>query len=176
MVAAQVEKAVFESDLLRIILFTKDRHRQFGGRSQDLDFVDVDLDLTCRQIGVFGASGTPAYLAVNAHYPFRTQRLGELKSLAVRIGYDLCEPVVVAQVYEEDPAMIADAMAPTREPYRCADIAVAKRAAGVGTVAMHRPFPERFRSGCEAGEKRMRGWLCQAAHRPPLFDQFGLDI
>ena len=69
--------------------------------------------------------------AVNTHDPFRAQRLGELESLAVGIGYDLCEPIVIAQINEQDPAMIANAVAPSGQANGNADVAVSKRAAGV---------------------------------------------
>ena len=113
MVAAKVEEAIFEPDLLRIILLAEHRHRQFGGGPENLDLVDVDLDLPRRQFRIFGAAGAPANLAVNPHNPFRTQRLGELERLAVGIGHDLGEPIVVAQIDEQDPAMVADAVAPS---------------------------------------------------------------
>ncbi len=60
--AAQIEEAVFEPDLFRIILLAEHRHRQFGGRAQHLDLVDIDLDLSGRQLGVFGAGGAFAHL------------------------------------------------------------------------------------------------------------------
>ena len=53
MVAAKVEEAIFEPDLLRIILLAENRHRQFGGGPEHLDLVDVDLDLPGRQIPDF---------------------------------------------------------------------------------------------------------------------------
>ena len=54
-VAAQVEEAVLEPDFLRIFLIAEHRHRQFAGRAQHLDLVDVDLDLAGRQFGILGA-------------------------------------------------------------------------------------------------------------------------
>jgi hypothetical protein len=44
---------------------------------------------------------------------------------------------MVAQIDEKHAAMIADAMAPAREPNLFADIGFAKHAAGMGAVAMH---------------------------------------
>ena len=131
MVAAQIEEAIFEPDLFRIILLAEDRHRQFGGGAKHLDLVDVDFDLTGRQIGILGAGGAPAHLAVDAHDPFRAQRLGQLECLAVGVGHDLREPIVVPQIDEQHAAMVADAVAPAREPHGRADIALAKRAAGM---------------------------------------------
>ena len=76
-------------------------------------------------------AGPPAHLAVDAHHPFRAQRLGELECRAVGVGHHLREPVMVAQVDEQHAAMVADAVAPARQPHDLADIAVAKRAAGM---------------------------------------------
>ncbi len=44
---------------------------------------------------------------------------------------------MVAQVDEQHAAMVADAMAPARQPHGLADVALAQRAAGVGAIAMH---------------------------------------
>ena len=124
--AAQIEEAVFEPDLLRIILLAEHRHRQFGGRPQHLDLVDIDLDLAGRQFGVVGALGALAHLAVDAHHPFRAQRLGQLEGRAVGIGHHLRQPVMVAQIDEQHAAMVADAVAPARQAHRLADVALAQ--------------------------------------------------
>ncbi len=129
--AAQIEEAVFEPDLFRIVLLAEYRHRQLGGGAQDLDLVDIDFDLAGRQFGVLCAGGPLAQLAVDAHHPFRTQRLGQLERLAVGIGHNLREAVMVAQVDEQHAAMIADAVAPTRQPHGLADVAFAQSAAGM---------------------------------------------
>jgi hypothetical protein len=47
---------------------------------------------------------------------------------------------MVAQVDEQHPAMVADAVAPTGQANRLADITLAQGAAGVGAIAMHRHF------------------------------------
>src|SRR5258708_2129169 len=44
---------------------------------------------------------------------------------------------MIAQVDEQEPAVIADAMHPARDPYGLADVALAERVASVGAVAMH---------------------------------------
>jgi hypothetical protein len=44
---------------------------------------------------------------------------------------------MVAQIDEQQPAVIANAMAPAGQARIPADIAFAKRAAGMGAVAMH---------------------------------------
>ena len=137
LLAPQVEEAVLEPHFLRIFLIAEHRHRQFAGRPQHLDLGDVDLDRAGRQLGIFGAGGTAAHLAVDPHHPFGAQRLGDLERRAVGIGHHLGQAVMVAQVDEQHAAMVADAVAPAGQPHVLADVAVAERAAGVGAVAVH---------------------------------------
>ena len=82
-------------------------------------------------------SGRRAHLAVDPHHPFGAQRLGDLEGRAVGIGHHLGQAVVVAQVDEQQAAVVADAMAPAGQPHVLADVALAKRAAGVGAIAVH---------------------------------------
>ncbi len=131
MLAAQIEEAVFEPDLLRIVLLVGDRHRQRRRRPQHFDLVDIDLDLAGRQIGIDRAFGPVAHLAVDAHHPFRAQLLCQLERLAIGIGHHLRDAVVVAQIDEQHATVVADAVAPARQPHGLADIAAAERAAGV---------------------------------------------
>ena len=136
--AAQIEEAVFEPDVLRIFLLAEHRHRQFAGRPQHLDLADIDLDRAGRQIGILGAAGPPAHLAVDAHHPFRAQRLGDFEGRAVGVGDDLGEAVMIAQIDEQHAAMVADAMAPARQPDLGADVARrgARRKYGCGSDAL----------------------------------------
>ena len=131
MVATKIKEAIFKPYLFRIILLAKNWHRQFGGGTQHLDFVDVDFHLPRRHFRIFGPAGTFADLAVDPHDPFRAQRFGELERLAVGIGHYLREPVMVPQIDEQNPAMIANAMAPAGQANGLANIALAKRAAGM---------------------------------------------
>ena len=136
-VAPQIEEAVLEPDLLRIFLVAEHRHRQLVGRAQHLDVLDVDLDLTGRQIRVLGAAGTAAHLAVDPHHPFGAQRLDLLERRTVRVGDHLAQAIVVAQIDEENAAVVAHAVHPAGEPDLFVDVALAERAAGVGAIAMH---------------------------------------
>jgi hypothetical protein len=63
---------------------------------------------------------------------------------------------MVAQVDEQNAAMVAHAVHPAREPDIGAGVALAKRGAGVGTVAMHvisSRLGRRADNGGSAGEK-----------------------
>src|SRR5262249_47463969 len=97
----------------------------------------VDLDLAGRQVRVDGALRARAHLAVEAHHPLGMQLLGCFERRRIRVHHHLGDAVVVAQVDEQHAAMVADAMAPAREANLPADVARAKRAAGVGAVTVH---------------------------------------
>ena len=133
-------KRYFKPDLFRVVLLAEDRHRQFRRGAEHLDFVDIDLDLPGGQLRVFSAHRTLAHLAVDTHDPFRAQRLGQLERLAVRVGNDLGQAVVVAQVNKKNTAVVADAVTPAREPHDLPDIALAKCAARMGAITMHCRF------------------------------------
>ncbi len=135
--AAQIEEAIFEPDLLGIVLLAEHRHGQLGGRPQHLDFADIDFDQTGRQLGVLGAGRAHPHLAVDAHHPFGAEFLDVLEGRAVRVGDHLGEAIVVAQIDEQHAAVVADAVAPARKPHFLPDVALAKRAAGVSPIAMH---------------------------------------
>ena len=135
--AAQIEEAIFQADIFGVLLVAKHRHRQLGRTPQHLDLADVNLDRSGRQFGIFGTARPSAHLAVDAHHPFRAQRLRHLEGGAVRIGDHLGEAVMVAQIDEQHAAMVADAMAPAGETHITADVAISQRAAGMGAIAVH---------------------------------------
>jgi hypothetical protein len=87
LLAAQVEEAVLEPDVLRIFLLAEHRQRQLAGRAQHLDLADVDLDRAGRQVGIVGAGRAAAHLAVDPHHPFGAQLFGVLEGRRIRIGH-----------------------------------------------------------------------------------------
>ena len=135
--APQVEEAVFQPQLFGIFLLAKNRHRQFRRRAEHLDFLDEDLDHAGRQVGIFRAGGTIANEAVDPHHPLGPQLFGILEGRAIRVGHYLRHPVMVAQVDEQQPAVVANAVAPAGQAHILAHIAFAKRAAIMSAVAMH---------------------------------------
>ncbi len=143
-VAAQVEEAVFEADVLGIVRLAEHRQRQFLGRRQHLDLARENLDLAGRQIGVGGLGGARLDLAVDADHPFAAHGLGRLEGRRIRIGDDLGQAVVVAQVDEQQPAMVADAVHPARNADGGADVGFPQLGAGMAAVTVH---DGRFRLG-----------------------------
>ncbi len=110
--AAQVEEAVGEAQVLRVVGLAEHRDGQLLGLRQHLDLGGVDLDLAGRQLGVDGAGGPVADLAVDADHPLRADLLGRLEGGAVGVGDDLGQAVVVAQVDEQHAAVVAHAVHP----------------------------------------------------------------
>ena len=137
MLAPQIEKAIAQPDVFRVFLLAEHRHRQFGRAPQHLDLADIDFDLAGRQVGIVGALRPPPHLAVDAHHPFGTQRLRDLEGGTVGIGDHLGDAVMIAQIDEKHATMVADAMAPARKAHVVADVACAKRAAGVAAITVH---------------------------------------
>ena len=135
--AAKVEETVLKPYVFRIFLLTEHRQRQLACRSQHLDFADIEFDRAGRQVRIFGAGGTAAQLAVDPHHPFRAQLFGVLEGRRIRIGNALRQPIMVAQIDEQHPTMVANTMAPAGQTNALADIALTERAAGVGPVTMH---------------------------------------
>ena len=129
LLATQVEETVLKPYVLRIFLLAEHRQRQFAGRTQHLDLADIDLDHAGRQFRIVGACRTAAHLAVDPHHPFRTQFFGVLERRQIRVGDALGQAVMVAQIDEQHAAMVADTMAPARQPNRLVDMALAERAA-----------------------------------------------
>ena len=137
LLAPQIEEAVPEPRVLRIGLVAEHRERQVARRPQDFDLSHIDLDETGRHLGVLCTERALAHPAVDPNDEFRAQFLRFRECRRIRIDDALGEAVMVAQIDEQQAAVIADAMAPARKPDVGAVLGKGKGAAGVGPVAMH---------------------------------------
>ncbi len=137
LLATKVEETVLKPYILGIFLLAEHRQRQLGGRTEHLDLADVKLDRTGRQFRIIGAFRAAAHPALHPHHPFRAQLFGILERRRIRVGHALRQAVMIAQIDEQHAAMVANAMAPARQPNRLVNMALAERAAGVGPVTMH---------------------------------------
>jgi hypothetical protein len=135
--AAQVQEAVFEADVLRVIVLARHGERQFGRGAEHLHVGDEHLDRTRREVGVFRARRALSHLSIDAHHPLGPHGLGEPEGGRVRVGHALRDSVVVAQIDEQDAAVVANAVAPAGEAHGRADIGGAQVAAGMSTITMH---------------------------------------
>ena len=134
--APEIEEAVLQAQIFRVVGLAEHRDRQLLCRGEHLDLGREQLDLAGRQFRVDSALGARAHLAVDAHHPLGAHGLGGLERGAVGIGHDLRDAVVVAQIDEQQPAVVAHAVHPARQPHRLADVGTAQRAAGVRAVAV----------------------------------------
>ena len=111
----EIKEAVLETDVFGDLLVVHhERRRQ--RRVEDFDFAGEHFDFAADQILVDGALGTRAHLAADADDEFVAQRLGGLEGRRiVRIAHHLQEAGAVAQVDENDAAMIAPAVHPAED-------------------------------------------------------------
>ena len=95
--------------------------------------VREDLDLAGNEPGVRGARGTRADEAVDANAELVAQALGDREGgRAIRIADDLHEALAVAQVDEDDAAMVAAAVDPAGERDGLGEMAAVDATAVVG--------------------------------------------
>ena len=133
---AQVEEAILQAQIFRIVRLAENRDRKLLGGREHLDLGRVEFDLAGRKITIYRTIRPVADFPVNADDPLRTHGLGRLESGAIGIGDDLRHAVVVAQVDEQHAAVVADAVHPARQPNVFTDIGLPKRAAGVRAITM----------------------------------------
>ena len=164
--APEIEEAISEPRILGIVRLAEHRQRQLLGFGQDLEALDPDLDLAGRQVGIDRLGRARDHLAVDAHHPFRLQPLRLLEGRRMRVGHGLGQAVMVAEIDEQQPAMIAQAMHPARQSHGLADILFAQRAASMGAIVVH---------GLVGKPKPKRGWMREIARnsawRPALVKQ-----
>ncbi len=112
--AAQIEEAILQAEIFRVVGFAEDGDGQFLGFGEDFDLGGIDFDRAGCELGVGRAVGALAHLAIDADDPLGAQFFGHLEGRAVGIGDDLGQAVMVAQVDEEHAAVVADAVDPAR--------------------------------------------------------------
>ena len=111
--AAEVEVAVAHAEQLVDLRLLGNVEGGRLGRVEDGDAVGDDLDLSGGQRGVRGALGTGTHTPAHLYDPFAAERLGAREGLGhARLEYGLHEPRAVAQVDEDESAVVAAAMDP----------------------------------------------------------------
>ena len=116
LLAPQIQEPVPEPRVLRVRLVAEHRQRQIAGGPQHFDLAHINLDKPGRHFGVFGAGRALAHLAVDADDEFRAQLLRFAEGRRIRIDHALGQAVMVAQIDEQQAAVVADAMAPAGKP------------------------------------------------------------
>ena len=138
LLAAEVEEAVLEAHVLALVrLLVGDVDRRHLGRALHHELVGLDLDFARRQVGVDRVGRAELHLAGHGDDAFQVRLLDEAEEAAGRVDDDLREAVVVAQVDEEDAAVVAQAEHPAGEADGLARVAGAELVAGMGAIGMH---------------------------------------
>src|SRR3984885_7357328 len=106
-IAPEIKEPIPEPRILRVRLVAEYRQRQIAGRPQDFDLAEVNLDEAGRHFEVFSARWALGPFTVNANHEFRAQPLRFAKGGRIRIDHALGGPVVVAQINEQQAAVIA---------------------------------------------------------------------
>ena len=116
--APQIEEAVLQPQVLRIVRLAEHRNRQLLGRRQHLDLAGEHLHLAGRQLRVDACpSGRSRTLPSTRITHSERTVSADLEGRAVGVGHHLRQAVVVAQVDEQQAAVVAHAMHPARQPH-----------------------------------------------------------
>ena len=135
--ASQVEVAMGQTDRLVDVAVRGDLERRWLGGRQNLDpFNLADFDLAGCQVGVGRSGGAFPDLAGYGQYKFGAHARGRFMRFGVVIAVDrdLGDAVAVAQVDEDEAALIAPAVHPAVEDDGRAGVGAPQRAAGVGAA------------------------------------------
>ena len=135
--APEVEEAVAEPHLLAVVVLAVDGQRQGLGGVLHLERGDADLDLAGRDLGIHRLLVARDHRAGHRHHGLGLERRHRVEERLTCLGDALGDAVVVAQVHEDEVAVIAHPMDPAGEAHGGADIGRPERAAGVGTKSMH---------------------------------------
>ena len=135
--AAQIQEAVFQTYIFRIVRLVEDRQRQFRRLRQDFDLLGEDFDRTGVELRIDGLRRARLDRTVDADTPFRTYTFGGRKSRRIRIGDDLGQTVMVSQIDEQQTAMVAHTVYPAGQPDGFVDMIGAQGAASMRSIAMH---------------------------------------
>ena len=110
--AAQIDEAIFQANIFRIIWFSENRQRQFLGGSQHFDLGRKDFHVAGRQIRIDRIVCAGLHFTIDADNPFAANGFGNLESGRIRVGHNLGNAVMIAKIDEENAAMVTDAVNP----------------------------------------------------------------
>ena len=135
--AAEIEEAVFEPHLFGIFGLGEHRKRQFLRRREDFEVLNAHFHLARRHFAVDGFGRARNYGAGHAHHPLRARLVGLGEDRRIRFDHGLRDAEVVAEIEEQEPAVVPAAVHPAREAHARAHVALRERAASVGAIGMH---------------------------------------
>ena len=113
--APQIQHPVGQPRRFRQVLVV-DLERRRHARVQHFEFVAQHFDLAAAQVGVVGAAGAGAHHADDLQAVLVAHILGGGEHVgAVRVAHHLHQPFAVAQVDEDDAAVVASAVGPAHQ-------------------------------------------------------------
>jgi hypothetical protein len=131
---AQIEVAVLEADVFRNRAIFGDLERRRPGFVEQADLARQDLDLAGGQFRVDRLGRAALHHARDPNHELGAEPLGDGHQRVVFADHDLRDARAIADVEEGDAAQVADAVHPAKDDDALADIVVAQRAAGVGSL------------------------------------------
>ena len=137
--ASEVEKAVAQARFLAGVGLGGHLQGQDFGRALDLEGGDAYLDLAGRQLVVDGFRTSLDDPAGDGNDALDPRILHCLEQIAADVDDALGKPVMIAQIEEQQVAVVALGMDPARQPDLRAGMLVAEFPASVRAVRVHGP-------------------------------------
>ena len=135
--ATQVEIAVTQANILRVFGIAEHGERQFGRRRLHRHLAGAQFDVAGGQVGVGRLAGAGDDFAGNRDHGFGAGTVDRLERFRVDIGNDLGDAEMIAQIDEQQAAMIALPMNPAGEANGFSDVRSAQFRAIVRAIGVH---------------------------------------
>ena len=136
--APQVQEAVGQPGFFGVFGVAEDRQWQLFRRAKHLDLGHVNLDLAGRNLGVDQRRIPRLHAAIHPDDPLRPHLLQRREGRRVPVAQKLRDPVMVAQVDEQHPAMVAHPVDPAGKPDGFTHMGLVQRGTGVAAIGVHR--------------------------------------
>src|SRR5262249_26466652 len=133
---AQIEVAIFEAQILSGLLALLDHNWRRRRGVKDLALGDRDLDLAGGQFGIDGPLGAANHLALDGEEELRADGTCDLMRCRVvrRIEDELDDSLAVAEIDEDETAVVASRVDPSEEGDLATGVGAAQRPAVVSTL------------------------------------------
>ncbi len=136
--AAQVEETVFQAHGFRSHVVFGDLERNDFGFAEDFHFIGGQFDFAGGDFGVDVFRAALDDAAAERDHAFHAPAFEGLVERLFRVDDDLGNAVMVAQVDEDDAAVVAHAVDPAGQFYRFSDIAFTQFPAGMCSELTHK--------------------------------------
>ena len=137
LVAPQVDEAVFEADVLGEAFVAGNLHGQDLGGGLDDQVRDLEFDFARGQAWVDGAGFAHHDLAGDGDDAFRADSFSRGEGRGAGGEYALRQAIMIAQVDEQQAAVVSLGMHPSRKAGDLARIGGAEGTGGVGAIGVH---------------------------------------